>query len=165
MEIIPHDFVLQEGDKVLTDSRTVAQHFGKRHKNVLQAFDRMECSQEFNRLNFQPIEYTDIKGRAQRAIQMTKDGFMFLVMGFTGKEAARIKELFIVAFNRMADHIRAQTASAWEAFNVFYQQHLSDKRHVSHCAKDMRRWQGVKPQQLEHLAILHPQIPLFPALT
>ncbi len=32
-------------------------------------------------------------------IQMTRDGFVFLVMGFTGKEAARFKEAYTqVAF-------------------------------------------------------------------
>ena len=32
---------------------------------------------------------------------MTRDGFMFLVMGFTGKKAAEFKELFIDQFNQM----------------------------------------------------------------
>jgi hypothetical protein len=33
---------------------------------------------------------------------MTKDGFMFLVMGFTGAAAAKIKEAYINTFNQMA---------------------------------------------------------------
>ena len=33
---------------------------------------------------------------------MTKDGFVFLVMGFTGKQAATFKEDYINEFNRMA---------------------------------------------------------------
>ena len=37
-----------------------------------------------------------------------KDGFMFLVMGFTGKKAAQVKEAFINAFNAMHDFIRSQ---------------------------------------------------------
>ncbi len=32
---------------------------------------------------------------------MTKDGFVFLVMGFTGKKAAAFKEAYIAEFNRM----------------------------------------------------------------
>ena len=40
-----------------------------------------------------------------RAWNMTKDGFMFLVMGFTGTKAATIKEAYIAEFNRMADEI------------------------------------------------------------
>ena len=36
---------------------------------------------------------------------MTKDGFMFLVMGFKGAKAERIKEAYINAFNAMADEL------------------------------------------------------------
>jgi Rha family phage regulatory protein len=32
---------------------------------------------------------------------MTRDGFTFLAMGFTGKRAAQFKEKYIEAFNRM----------------------------------------------------------------
>jgi hypothetical protein len=35
--------------------------------------------------------------------EMTRDGFTFLAMGFTGKEAARWKEAYIAAFNAMAE--------------------------------------------------------------
>lgn len=38
---------------------------------------------------------------------MTKDGFMFLIMGFTGKKAAQIKEAYINAFNQMANQLRS----------------------------------------------------------
>ncbi|OAH95758.1 hypothetical protein AZH52_01600 [Proteus mirabilis] len=33
--------------------------------------------------------------------QMTKNGFVFLVMGFTGKKAAQFKEAYISEFDRM----------------------------------------------------------------
>lgn len=56
--------------------------------------------------------------------------------------------------------IRAQAMQAFDTFNKAYQQHLSDKRHVSESARDMRRWQDVKPQQLQALAMLHPQMRL-----
>lgn len=36
---------------------------------------------------------------------MTKDGFIFLVMGFTGHKAAAIKEAYINAFNIMAEQL------------------------------------------------------------
>jgi len=40
--------------------------------------------------------------------EMTRDGFSFLVMGFTGAKAAQFKEAYIEAFNRMEDHIQNQ---------------------------------------------------------
>lgn len=40
---------------------------------------------------------------------MTKDGFIFLVMGFTGQKAAAIKEAYINAFNMMALQLMQRT--------------------------------------------------------
>lgn len=162
MNIVPQEFVAVAGNDVVTDSRTVARHFKKHHRNVLQAIRNVCCSAEFKALNFkQCFEINTLaNGKPEPVVRMTKDGFMFLVMGFTGREAARIKEAFIDAFNRMAEFIRAQQASAFDAFNRAYQQHLADKRHVSDSARDMRRWQDVKPRQLETLARLHPQMSL-----
>lgn len=114
MSHLPVEFVSLSGDKPLTDSRRVAKHFGKRHDNVLQAFDRMECSPEFNRLNFQVVETPDRKGEMRREVRMTKDGFMFLVMGFAGKEAARIKEAYINAFNAMHEHLQRRDTGLWK---------------------------------------------------
>lgn len=161
MNIVPQDFVTVASTGVLTDSRTVAKHFKKRHGDVLRAVGKVECSAEFGQRNFASSSYVNAQGKTQREVTMTKDGFMFLAMGFTGREAARIKEAFIAAFNRMAEFIRAQQSSAFDAFNRAYQEHLSDKRHVSQSARDMRRWQDVKPQQLAQLNRLHPQLALF----
>ena len=36
---------------------------------------------------------------------MTRDGFMFLVMGYRGKKAARIKETYIKRFNSMENFL------------------------------------------------------------
>jgi len=39
--------------KVFANSRDVADFFGKRHDNVLQSIDRLDCSEKFRSLNFQ----------------------------------------------------------------------------------------------------------------
>ena len=41
---------------------------------------------------------------------MTRDGFSFLVMGFTGAKAAHWKEKYIEAFNAMEAELRAPLA-------------------------------------------------------
>ena len=38
---------------------------------------------------------------------MTRDGFAFLCMGYTGKKAAVFKEAYILEFNRMADSLNS----------------------------------------------------------
>lgn len=88
-------------NKPVTTSAVVAEHFNKRHDNVLRSIAKLDCSKEFNALNFESVEYLDSKGEKRPAYQMTKDGFVFLCMGFTGKEAAKWKEAYIEAFNKM----------------------------------------------------------------
>ncbi len=87
--------------KVVTSSLAVASYFGKQHKNVIQKIASLECSAEFTELNFQPSEYIDASGRKLPCYQITRDGFAFLAMGFTGKRAAQFKEAYINAFNQM----------------------------------------------------------------
>jgi len=91
--------------KAATTSLDVAKHFNKDHKNVLRAIKTLECSKEFIKLNFELNEYKDSIGRKLTMYMITKDGFVFLAMGFTGKEAAKIKEAYINAFNKMEEEL------------------------------------------------------------
>ena len=84
----------------VTTSLIVAQVFGKEHKNVLRDIESLSCSEDFNRVNFERITYKDARNREQTAYEMTKDGFSFLVMGYTGAKAGEFKERFINEFNR-----------------------------------------------------------------
>jgi len=43
----------------MVGSRLVAEKFGKSHKNVLRGIQNLDCSAEFNGLNFELINYTD----------------------------------------------------------------------------------------------------------
>ncbi|EBB7877683.1 Rha family transcriptional regulator [Salmonella enterica] len=87
--------------KAVTTSKAVGEFFRKLHKDVIRTIESLECSPEFTRLNFELSEYTDSTGRKLPMYEMTKDGFVFLVMGFTGKKAAAFKEAYIAEFNRM----------------------------------------------------------------
>lgn len=84
----------------VTTSLIVAEVFGKEHKNVLRDIENLSCSDNFNRLNFERITYKDVRNREQTAYEMTKDGFSFLVMGYTGEKAGQFKETFINEFNK-----------------------------------------------------------------
>ncbi|MET3892776.1 Rha family phage regulatory protein [Bosea sp. OAE506] len=92
--------------RVVANSRDVAIAFGKRHADVLRAIEDLECSREFTERNFALSAYRDSTGRELRAYDLTRDGFVFLVMGFTGREAAKFKEAYILAFNRMEEELR-----------------------------------------------------------
>ena len=104
-----------EGGRPTTTSVIVAQVFGKQHKDVLRAIRGLECPEEFTGRNFALSEFTDPTGRKLPMYRMTRDGFTFLCMGFTGKEAARWKVAYIEAFNRMEEELHRQQAEQYNA--------------------------------------------------
>jgi Rha family phage regulatory protein len=98
----PSDIVfISQTNQPATDSVLVAEFFGKRHEQVLRKLKSLECSQKFSQHNFVLTHYHDAQDKVRPKYQMTKDGFIFLVMGFTGRRAAEIKERYINAFNEM----------------------------------------------------------------
>ncbi|EAA7552780.1 transcriptional regulator [Salmonella enterica subsp. enterica serovar Oranienburg] len=103
---LSHPQVTVENGRAVTTSVAVAEFFGKLHKNVIQKIEMLECSSQFTELNFKPSEYTDSTGRKLPMYQITKNGFVFLVMGFTGKRAAAFKEAYIAEFDRMENELR-----------------------------------------------------------
>lgn len=94
--------------KPVTTTLDIAQHFSKRHDTVLRAVKNLDCSKEFTDRNFAASEYADSTGRKLPMFQITRDGFVFLCMGFTGAEAAKWKEAYINAFNEMEAALRNQ---------------------------------------------------------
>lgn len=101
MTQLPENIVQVVDGKMFTTSLIVAQAFEKEHYNVLRDIENLECSPEFTALNFEASEYKDSTGRTLPAYNLTRDGFAFLAMGFTGKKAAEWKEKFLLAFNLM----------------------------------------------------------------
>lgn len=90
-------------DKAITTSLDVAEYFCKLHKDVLRKIESLDCSNEFTERNFTLcFKNNELQnGKPQPYYEMTKNGFIFLVMGFTGKKAAQFKEAYIAEFDRM----------------------------------------------------------------
>ncbi len=93
-----------------TTSLKIAECFGKEHKNVLADIRNLlaECPEEFGRLNFQPSSYTNEQGKTQPMYIVFFDGFMLLVMGYTGKKALQMKLAYIEAFNAMREKLETK---------------------------------------------------------
>ncbi len=107
------------GGQITATSLQVASHFGKRHDNVIRAIRNLEVSREFWLLNFEESAYLNERGKKQPIYHVTRDGFAFLAMGFTGKEAARWKEAYISTFNAMEAKLRALYVSPLLSQNEF----------------------------------------------
>ncbi|EIN4045308.1 Rha family transcriptional regulator, partial [Escherichia coli] len=107
---LSHPEITIANGRAVTSSLAVAEYFRKPHKDVLAKISRLDCSAEFTERNFSPSEYTDSTGRKLPMYQITKNGFVFLVMGFTGKKAAAFKEAYIAEFDRMEKELRQNNA-------------------------------------------------------
>lgn len=104
------DVVVTKNDKgdLVVSSRQVAEDFEKMHKHVLRAIE--------DKISLNPIlgsakyfiesSYKDGSGKGNKEYLLTKDGFTFLVMGFTGTKADSWKLKYIEAFNKMEQALK-----------------------------------------------------------
>ena len=98
---------------VTTLSTDVAIFFEKNHRDVVRAIEKVletcppACVRNFAQTEVSresPLKKgTFIKSKAYR---LTRDGFTFLAMGFTGARAQEFKWAYIDAFNKMEAALR-----------------------------------------------------------
>lgn len=103
-----------ESGKAVTTSFAVAEVFGKRHANVLRAIRDLSDGADSQVVDFiglnlclRHIDRVDVAGKAftEPYYELTRDGFVMLVMGFTGSKARIFKVEYINAFNAMEQRI------------------------------------------------------------
>jgi Rha family phage regulatory protein len=97
--------------QAVTSSLQVAQTFGKQHKNVVQAIENKISTAENSALlenMFVEGQYTASNGKSNPMYYMNRDGFAFIVMGFTGHKADGFKLQYIKAFNEMEQQVKFQ---------------------------------------------------------
>lgn len=96
-----------DGELVVT-SRQVAEDFEKNHKEVLRAIEvyktRISTAQFY--ALFIESQYRASNGKMNKEYLLTRDGFSFLVMGFTGAKADEWKLKYIEAFNKMEQELK-----------------------------------------------------------
>lgn len=76
-------------------SLAVSRIFEKRHDNVLQAISNLHCDLDFRTENYVTSTFVDTRNREQPYYKLTKKGFLFLVVGFTGHRAGFIKQVLL----------------------------------------------------------------------
>ena len=99
-----------EDGELVVSSRQVAEDFGKNHKEVLRAIENhvvtlggaQNCANLFIESKYQHEQ----NKQWYKEYLLTKDGFAFAVMSFTGEESARWKLKYIEAFNKMEQAIK-----------------------------------------------------------
>lgn len=96
-------FTNSKGNNV-TSSIIISEIFNKNHAHVLRDIRELDCSNSFRESNFGELfiirDLPNGGKKEEPYFEITKDGFSFLVMGYTGKKAAEFKEKFIIEFNK-----------------------------------------------------------------
>lgn len=94
-------------------SLQVAEHFGKEHKHVLRDIRIiLEADEDgFGESNFGLSSYLTEQNKEMPMYVMSKDGFVLLVMGYTGPEAMRMKKAYIARFNDMERELAGRNPS------------------------------------------------------
>lgn len=112
------ELVFLQNDEALTTSLKVAEVFGKRHDRVLRAIETAISTLPKNgdsEKAFIKSSYTDSTGKSNPMYYLNRDGFTFVVMGFTGVKAAKFKWDYIQAFNAMEQKITQLAAERQSA--------------------------------------------------
>ena len=100
------DLVFVDNNQPVTSSRSVAEHFEKRHDHVIRDIETLiNSADEKDRPKIGEMFYEstepDTYGREQKVYYMNEKGFSILVMGFTGAKALSWKLKYIDAFDKM----------------------------------------------------------------
>lgn len=118
------DLVAIRNKDTVCSSLEVAEHFEKRHADVIRAIENLiqndstqNCAQCFKR-SF----YKDMTGKKNKMYFMNRDGFTFLTMGFTGQKANEWKWQYIEAFNRMEQLLAMKHTQVYQETRTYQKQ-------------------------------------------
>ena len=128
-----------DNDKVVVSSKMVAEKFEKEHRTVLHLLSTKLRSPNKDRLSlhFFKTSYKDDSGKSNTMYLMDRDGFSFLVMGFTGEKADKWKLDFIDAFDEMEQEIHSRNDIALIEWQSKYNE-LENK--LQETRKNRRQW-------------------------
>lgn len=105
--------IVNQNGRLTVSSREVARDFEKEHYHVIDAIEnKIENLTHEN----SGVKISDLfiesefnhRGNTYKEYLLTRDGFSFIVMGFTGAKADAWKLRYIEAFNKMEEVIKMQ---------------------------------------------------------
>ena len=146
------DFVQIKDEQVYTTSRIVAEKFGKRHDNVVQAIENIaHLKNQVSETFFMEDIYIDPTGRSVKQYLITEEGAMLLIMGFTGEKALSVKLKFISEFNRMKNIINnpAQVIAETGSLDALVAFGVTNQRFTNALVKAKQEQQLLEQQKRE----------------
>ena len=109
-----------ESNQPLTNSKLVAEVFGKEHRNVVRDIKNLIEGGVLKNEQTQMFEETtyinEQNKQSYHMFIMNQDGFTLLAMGFNGKKAMEFKLKYIEAFNAMKRQIEQSKPSVPQTY-------------------------------------------------
>jgi Rha family phage regulatory protein len=136
----------------MVTSKDIADKFDKPHRDVTKGIKSLDCSDEFRVRNFSQSSYLSSQNKKLKCVNMTKDGFAFLCMGFTGKKAAAWKEKYISAFNDMVETLTNDAPSTMKALNELTKKIEGDQELASKCGTLLAKYKSIKKDNQDNWA-------------
>ena len=105
--------VFNKDGQPVVSSRKVSDDFGKLHHHVVDAIENkmINLTHENSEVKLQDLfikSSFEHRGNVYTEYLLTRDGFSFIVMSFTGARADRWKLKYIEAFNKMEQMLREE---------------------------------------------------------
>lgn len=151
-----NQLVFIENNQIVTDSLTVAEVFNKEHKNVKRDIDNQiekltaAGETEFNRLNFERINYQDTRGRSQEKFNLTEEAFTLVAMSYVTPEAMKMKVKFIKEFKKMREQLETNKVKVLDDRTAFIQS-LRLTAETAEKQDEMQKVLNTQQQQLHEL--------------
>ncbi|AOH54457.1 hypothetical protein ABE28_008840 [Peribacillus muralis] len=97
-----NQLVFNENGQAVTDSLTIAEVFGKEHKNILRDIRdlEMKSTSDFFIKNFREDYYISYRNKKYPKFVLTEDGLTFLTLGYNKEKYIEIKENYIKTLKR-----------------------------------------------------------------
>ena len=134
-----------EQDQMITDSRNIADVFGKQHKHILRDIENLKKDVPNFGQMFLESTKPDSYGREKKIYIMNRDGFTLLAMGFTGSEAMEWKIKYIQAFNELEKYYNSPEQQYARAL-MMAQKTIEESKHAIKYLKEEN--ERMKPKEI-----------------
>lgn len=146
-----NDLVNVIDGKVFANSKQVTDRFSVAggHRYITKKIrELIDSTGEFGVQNYLHSNYKSLQNKNLDCFEMTRDGFVLLVMGLTGKEAIDWKIKYLTAFNDMEKMLSGEQ-SVMKQLNIAVKIMSEDKAIASKCGIGLNKW---KEARKDHIA-------------
>ena len=124
-----------------------SKDFGIRHADLLKKIRSFKCSKKFTERNFSLSEYLDSTGRKLTCYEITQQGFTFLISRMSGRVSDQFVEMYINAYEEMAQLLIHEENSLHFQLNQLTLQYMSAEDGASNAGRNLQHLgKKVKPE-------------------